>query len=81
MLDNVLELLLERRRSLPHALRMLIPEAWKKDRHIDAERRAFYDYHSTLIEPWDGPALVAATDGARVAAALDRNGGAPAATA
>jgi glutamate synthase (NADPH/NADH) large chain len=74
VLDSVLELLLESRRSLPHALRMLIPEAWEKDRHIDPRRRAFYDYHSTLIEPWDGPALVAATDGTRVAAALDRNG-------
>jgi glutamate synthase domain-containing protein 2/glutamate synthase domain-containing protein 1/glutamate synthase domain-containing protein 3 len=72
--DNVLELLLESGRSLPHALRMLIPEAWNKDKLMDAKRRAFYDYFSTIIEPWDGPALIAATDGYRVAAILDRNG-------
>ena len=72
--DNVLELLLESGRSLPHALRMLIPEAWNKDRFMDAGRRTFYDYFSTIIEPWDGPALIAATDGYRVAAVLDRNG-------
>ena len=72
--DNVLELLLESGRSLPHALRMLIPEAWNKDKSMDAKRRAFYDYFSTIIEPWDGPALIAATDGYRVAAILDRNG-------
>ncbi|MGH8608346.1 MAG: glutamate synthase large subunit [Gammaproteobacteria bacterium] len=72
--DNVLELLLEAGRDLPHALRMMIPEAWSKDPFMDARRRAFYDYHSTLMEPWDGPALVAATDGYRVAAILDRNG-------
>ena len=72
--DNVLELLLESGRSLPHALRMLIPEAWNKDKLMDAKRRGFYDYFSTIIEPWDGPALIAATDGYRVAAILDRNG-------
>jgi glutamate synthase domain-containing protein 2/glutamate synthase domain-containing protein 1/glutamate synthase domain-containing protein 3 len=72
--DNVLELLLESGRGLPHALRMLIPEAWNKDLRMDAKRRAFYDYFSTIIEPWDGPALIAATDGYRVAAILDRNG-------
>ena len=72
--DNVLELLLESGRGLPHALRMLIPEAWNKDKLMDAKRRAFYDYFSTIIEPWDGPALIAATDGYRVAAILDRNG-------
>src|ERR1700736_203297 len=72
--DNVLELLLESGRGLPHALRMLIPEAWNKDKEMDSRRRAFYDYFSTIIEPWDGPALMAATDGYRVAAILDRNG-------
>jgi glutamate synthase domain-containing protein 1 len=72
--DNVLELLLESGRSLPHALRMLIPEAWNKDKLMDPKRRAFYDYFSTILEPWDGPALIAATDGYRVAAILDRNG-------
>ena len=72
--DNVLELLIESGRSLPHALRLLIPEAWSKDAQMDPERRTFYDYLSTISEPWDGPTLVAATDGTCVAAALDRNG-------
>ncbi|WP_259205472.1 glutamate synthase large subunit [Salinibacter ruber] len=74
VLDNVLELLVESGRSLPHALRMLIPEAWTKDARMSAPRRAWYEYHSTLIEPWDGPLLVAFTDGDRVGAVLDRNG-------
>ncbi|PSP88992.1 glutamate synthase large subunit [Halobacteriales archaeon QS_4_69_34] len=73
--DNALELLMAGGRDLPHALRMLIPEAWRGDEHgLGEERRAFYDYHASLIEPWDGPALVAATDGERVGAVLDRNG-------
>ncbi len=72
--DNVLELLLEAGRDLPHALRMMIPEAWNKDPFMDERRRAFYDYFGTLMEPWDGPALVIATDGYRVGAVLDRNG-------
>ncbi|MFB6273616.1 MAG: glutamate synthase large subunit, partial [Salinibacter sp.] len=74
VLDNVLEVLVESGRSLPHALRMLIPEAWSKDDRMDPARRAWYDYHSTLIEPWDGPLLVAFTDGKSVGAVLDRNG-------
>ena len=74
VLDNVLELLVESGRSLPHALRMLIPEAWNKDDQMASARRAWYDYHSTLIEPWDGPLLVAFTDGESVGAVLDRNG-------
>jgi glutamate synthase domain-containing protein 2/glutamate synthase domain-containing protein 1/glutamate synthase domain-containing protein 3 len=74
VLDNVLELLLESGRSLPHALRMLVPEAWNKDKLMDTKRHAFYDFCSTIVEPWDGPALIAATDGYRVAAVLDRNG-------
>ena len=74
VLDNVLELLVETGRSLPHALRMLIPEAWNKDDQMDPARRAWYDYHSTLVEPWDGPALIAFTDGESVGAILDRNG-------
>ncbi|WP_263792613.1 glutamate synthase large subunit [Salinibacter sp.] len=74
VLDNVLELLVESGRSLPHALRMLIPEAWTKDARMSAARRAWYEYHSTLIEPWDGPLLVAFTDGDSVGAVLDRNG-------
>jgi len=72
--DNVLELLLESGRTLPHALRMMIPEAWHKDVLMAPERRQMYDYFSTIMEPWDGPALVAVTDGYRVAAILDRNG-------
>jgi len=74
VVDNVLELLVESGRDLPHALRMLIPEAWNKDETIDEERRDWYDYHSTIMEPWDGPALVAFTDGYSVGAVLDRNG-------
>ena len=72
--DHVLELLIESGRSLPKALRMMIPEAWSKDNSMDENRRTFYDYFSTIMEPWDGPALVVATDGYRVAGVLDRNG-------
>lgn len=72
VVDNVLELLMQDERELPHALRMLVPEAWR-DR-TDGDRNAWYDFHASLIEPWDGPALVAATDGDRVGAVLDRNG-------
>jgi len=74
IVDNVLELLVESGRDLPHALRMLIPEAWNKDETMDRDRRDWYDYHSTVLEPWDGPALVAFTDGYSVGAVLDRNG-------
>ncbi len=74
ILDNVLELIVESGRSLAHALRMLIPEAWNKDPLISSQKRDWYDYHSTLVEPWDGPALVAFTDGYSVGAVLDRNG-------
>ncbi|WP_229122359.1 glutamate synthase large subunit [Halapricum desulfuricans] len=77
--DNALELLLQAGRDLPHALRMLIPEAWRhEDNDLTGTRREFYDYHASLVEPWDGPALVAATDGKRVGAVLDRNGLRPA---
>ncbi len=72
--DNTLELLTSTGRSVEHALRMLIPEAYRGDDAMSPERTAFYDYHASLIEPWDGPALVVATDGQKVAAALDRNG-------
>ncbi|WP_255168768.1 glutamate synthase large subunit [Natrononativus amylolyticus] len=72
--DNALELLLRDGRDLAHALRMLVPEAWREDESMPPERRAFYDFHASLLEPWDGPALVAATDGERVGAVLDRNG-------
>jgi glutamate synthase (ferredoxin) len=73
-IDNSLELLMEAGRDLPHALRTLVPEAWRGDDEMTADRKAFYDYHASLVEPWDGPALVAATDGERVGAVLDRNG-------
>ncbi|SEW05084.1 glutamate synthase large subunit [Halobacterium jilantaiense] len=72
--DNALELLLQTGRSLPHALRMLVPEAWQGDDEMSDARRDFYDYHASLVEPWDGPALVVGTDGDRVGAVLDRNG-------
>jgi glutamate synthase (NADPH/NADH) large chain len=72
--DNALELLLEDGRDLPHALRMLIPEAWRGDERMDQDRKDWYDFHASLVEPWDGPALVCATDGDRVGAVLDRNG-------
>lgn len=72
--DALLGLLLNGGRSLPHSLRMMIPEAWEKDLDVEPSRAAFYDYHSTLMEPWDGPALVLATDGEHLAAILDRNG-------
>ncbi|MFC7249710.1 glutamate synthase large subunit [Halomicroarcula sp. GCM10025324] len=73
--DNALELLLQGGRDLPHALRMLIPEAWRGEMNeVTGDRQDFYDYHASLVEPWDGPALVAATDGERIGAVLDRNG-------
>lgn len=78
VLDNVLELIVKSGRSLPHALRLLVPEAWSKHPLMDEERKEWYDYHSTLMEPWDGPALVAFTDGNIVGSILDRNGLRPA---
>ncbi|HEX5975495.1 MAG TPA: glutamate synthase central domain-containing protein, partial [Rubrobacteraceae bacterium] len=76
--DNALELLYLAGRSLPHAVAMMIPEAWENDDLMDPERRAFYQYHSALMEPWDGPAAIAFTDGRVVGATLDRNGLRPA---
>ncbi|WP_339102387.1 glutamate synthase large subunit [Haloterrigena salinisoli] len=72
--DNALELLMQDGRDLEHALRMLVPEAWRGDDAMDEDRKDWYDFHASLVEPWDGPALVAATDGERVGAVLDRNG-------
>ncbi len=72
--DEVLELLHLGGRSLPHAVLMMIPEAWENDLEMDPERRAFYEYHSTLMEAWDGPANVSFTDGTVIGAVLDRNG-------
>jgi glutamate synthase (NADPH/NADH) large chain len=76
--DNMLELLFHAGRSLPHALMMMIPEAWERDAQMDEDRRAFYEYASSLVEPWDGPAALAFTDGHVVGATLDRNGLRPA---
>jgi glutamate synthase (NADPH/NADH) large chain len=72
--DEAVELLLQGGRSLPHVLRMLIPEAYRDDDLMDEARKEWYDYHASLVEPWDGPALVCGTDGHKVAAVLDRNG-------
>jgi glutamate synthase domain-containing protein 2/glutamate synthase domain-containing protein 1/glutamate synthase domain-containing protein 3 len=76
--DNMLEFLVQTGRSLPHAMMMMIPEAWDENPHMDDDRRAFYQYHATLMEPWDGPAAIAYTDGTIVGANLDRNGLRPA---
>ena len=72
--DEALELLQMGGRSLPHSVLMMIPEAWENHTEMDAKRRAFYEFHSCLMEPWDGPACVAFTDGTQVGAVLDRNG-------
>jgi glutamate synthase (NADPH) large chain len=72
--DEVLELLHLGGRSLPHSVLMMIPEAWENHGSMDPARRAFYQYHSTMMEPWDGPACVTFTDGTLVGAVLDRNG-------
>jgi glutamate synthase (ferredoxin) len=74
MFDNVLELLVMAGRPLPHAVMMMIPEPWSGDLAMSAEKRAFYEFHSCLMEPWDGPASIAFTDGTRIGAVLDRNG-------
>src|SRR3989441_6909756 len=72
--DNVLEFLVMNGRSLPHAILMMIPEPWQNHESMSPERRAFYQYHSSLMEPWDGPASIAFTDGTVIGAVLDRNG-------
>jgi glutamate synthase (NADPH) large chain len=74
MLDNMVELLTLGGRSLPHVLSMLIPEAWDNDSTMPEDVRAFYEFHASLMEPWDGPAAVAFTDGRVIGAKLDRNG-------
>jgi glutamate synthase domain-containing protein 2/glutamate synthase domain-containing protein 1/glutamate synthase domain-containing protein 3 len=73
-LDNAVELLLQAGRSLPHVMAMLVPEAWDGNPHINPKKRAFYEYHASIMEPWDGPAAVAFTDGRWIGATLDRNG-------
>jgi glutamate synthase (NADPH) large chain len=76
--DNCLELLVAGGYSVPHAMMMLIPEAWSNNPLMDEDRRAFYEYHAAIMEPWDGPAAVAFTDGRMIGATLDRNGLRPA---
>ncbi|MEO8663017.1 MAG: glutamate synthase central domain-containing protein, partial [Bryobacteraceae bacterium] len=78
MLDNAVELLTMAGRSLPHVMAMLIPEAWDADDTMHPDKKAFYEYHASLMEPWDGPAAVAFTDGRVIGATLDRNGLRPA---
>lgn len=73
-LDNVVELLYHSGRSLPHVMMMLIPEAWQDNEQMEAYKKAFYEYHDCLMEPWDGPASICFTDGKIVGATLDRNG-------
>ncbi|MCA5006506.1 glutamate synthase large subunit [Sphingobacterium bovistauri] len=73
-LDNVVELLLHSGRSLPHVMLMLVPEAWDGNTQMDPLKKAFYEYHATLMEPWDGPAALCFTDGKIIGATLDRNG-------
>jgi glutamate synthase (ferredoxin) len=72
--DNALELLVLAGRSLPHAMMMMVPEPWTAHESMSAEKKAFYKYHSCLMEPWDGPAAIAFTDGTMIGALLDRNG-------
>jgi glutamate synthase domain-containing protein 2/glutamate synthase domain-containing protein 1/glutamate synthase domain-containing protein 3 len=72
--DNAVELLTLGGRSIPHVMAMLIPEAWAGNPHMKPEKRAFYEYHASLMEPWDGPAAIAFTDGKVIGATLDRNG-------
>ena len=74
ILDNALELLVRDGRDIRQAMSMLLPQAWQNDQELDEDLRSFYRYHSTLVEPWDGPAGVVFTDGRVVGAALDRNG-------
>jgi glutamate synthase (ferredoxin) len=74
MFDNCLEFLVLAGRSLPHAVMMMIPEPWENHESMPDDKRAFYEYHSCLMEPWDGPASIAFTDGVKIGAVLDRNG-------
>jgi len=78
MFDNVVELLTLTGRSIAHVLMMMIPEPWSGHESMSAEKKAFYEYHSCMMEPWDGPAAVAFTDGIQIGATLDRNGLRPA---
>src|SRR5688572_17041569 len=73
-LDALVEMLVLSGRSLPHVLMMLVPEAWQDNKLMDPHRKAFYKYHASMMEPWDGPAALVFTDGSRIGATLDRNG-------
>jgi len=73
-LDNMIELLTLTGRSLPHVMMMLIPEAWDGNEQMDPVKKAFYEYHASMMEPWDGPASISFTDGKIIGATLDRNG-------
>jgi glutamate synthase (NADPH/NADH) large chain len=73
-LDNIIEILLHSGRSLPHVMMMLIPEAWDGNEQMDPVKKAFYEFHAALMEPWDGPAAITFTDGKFIGALLDRNG-------
>jgi glutamate synthase (NADPH/NADH) large chain len=73
-LDNMIELLTMTGRSLPHVMMMLIPEAWDGNESMDPAKKAFYEYHASIMEPWDGPASISFTDGTMIGATLDRNG-------
>ncbi len=74
MIDNALELLIKGGRETPHAMMMLIPEAWSSHEHMEDYKKAFYEYHATMMEPWDGPASIVFSDGRYVGGVLDRNG-------
>ncbi len=73
-LDALVEMLVMSGRSIPHVMMMLVPEAWQDNKLMDPHRKAFYKYHASMMEPWDGPAALVFTDGARIGATLDRNG-------
>ena len=73
-LDALVEMLVISGRSIPHVMMMLVPEAWQDNKLMDPHRKAFYKYHASMMEPWDGPAALVFTDGARIGATLDRNG-------
>ncbi|KAA8481804.1 glutamate synthase (NADPH/NADH) large chain [Arcticibacter tournemirensis] len=73
-LDNVVEVLVHTGRALPHVMMMLVPEAWDGNEQMDPVKKAFYEFHATLMEPWDGPAALTFTDGRQIGALLDRNG-------
>ncbi|MBC8052456.1 MAG: glutamate synthase large subunit [Sphingobacteriaceae bacterium] len=73
-LDNVVEVLVHTGRSLPHVMMMLVPEAWDGNEQMEPLKKAFYEFHATLMEPWDGPAALTFTDGSQIGALLDRNG-------